>query len=358
MHGGLSTGPRTPDGMARMIAAKTTHGRFAVSGAAEREAQIYIRTVIVRNHVLCTATRLRAYLPPVMTARLELGPPELKTPKHPSQVAFERSRATGRGEIPLSGRDPGGHDSAGRDSSGHDPKSHDPTERKPAGRIPRKAGAGRASVDASVALRGRETERLAARAEVASRADWRSGIVFARMAKQVVRGMKRRMRKTRNDPMGGTPVGARVAQPEGDYAACAVGSSTLGEALAREVMLRRLHAELALRGKGTVRGLSRGGLAQGAGRDGGKRVAAGLVRLNPTKAVALGSTTLARTWKPGVSATLASRFGPAALVGRQGTPVPLSGIAAVRSGGSAQRPHGEGGVAELSAKCAESATTL
>jgi hypothetical protein len=316
--------------MARMIAAKTTHGRFAVSGAPERAAQLYVRTVIVRNHVLCTATRLRAYLPPVMAARLELGPPELKTPKHPSQVAFERLCAASPGELLLSGRDLRGCKLAG--------------------------GTRRRAVDASLAVRGRETERLAARAEVASRANWRSAIVFARMAKRVVRAMGRRIRKTRNDPMEGTQVGALVTRLGGDSAAPDGGSCTLGEALAREVMMRRLRAELALRGEGTVQGLSRGGLVRGAGRDGGERVAAGLVRLSSIKAMALGSTTLARRWEPGTATTLAARFGPA--VGWQGTRVNLPGIAAVRFGGSAQQPHGEGAARELSAECAEPATTL
>ena len=38
MHGGASTGPRTAAGLARMVAAKTTHGQFAVSGAPKRLA--------------------------------------------------------------------------------------------------------------------------------------------------------------------------------------------------------------------------------------------------------------------------------------------------------------------------------
>jgi hypothetical protein len=319
--------------MARMIAAKTTHGRFAVSGAPERAAQLYVRTVIVRNHVLCTATRLRAYLPPVMAARLELGPSELRAPKHPSQVAFERLRAASSGEVSLSGCDPMG--------------------RKPAGSTRRKSRAGRVSVGASLAVRGRETERLAARAEVASRANWRSAIVFARMAKRVVREVERRMRKTRNDPMGGLPVDALVARAEGGDAVRGVGPSTLGEALAQEVMVRRLRAELALRGEGIGRGLP-----SSACLGGEKRVAPRPTRLSPTEAMALGSTTLARTWEPSTPTTLAVRFGPAVVEGWQGTQAPPPGIAAMRSGESAQRPHGEGAGRELSAECAEPATTL
>jgi len=55
MHGGASTGPRTAVGLARTVAAKTTHGRCAASGAP----------------------------------RLDTVPEELIAPKHPSQVAFK-----------------------------------------------------------------------------------------------------------------------------------------------------------------------------------------------------------------------------------------------------------------------------
>jgi hypothetical protein len=46
--GGASRGPRTAVGLARMVAAKTTHGRDAMSGAPKRLAQRCVRTLIVR----------------------------------------------------------------------------------------------------------------------------------------------------------------------------------------------------------------------------------------------------------------------------------------------------------------------
>jgi hypothetical protein len=339
MHGGLSTGPRTPEGMARMIAAKTTHGRYAVSSEPQRAAQLYVRAVVVRGRVLCTATRLRAYLPPEMAARLELGPPELKAPKHPSQVAFERLHAT----TPCSPPPPG-----------HNPPGHDPTGRKPAGGTRRRAGRGRASVDAKLALRGRKTERLAARAEAASRDQWRSAIAFAQGAKCAAKRAARSVgRKTRNDPMRGMPEGARVARPEGDNAARAGGLLTLGEALAREVMTRRLRAELALRRNDPVECLP-----PCAGPDGDPPSVPGPTRPSPTKATALGSTTLARTWEPSTSEILDARFGPAAPVGWQGPQMPPTGIAAILIGSYAQRPHEGGATREPAAECAKPATTL
>src|ERR1700677_993746 len=66
MHGGGSTGPRTPEGMARMVAANTTHGTYAVTGAPQRAKQRYIWTLNVRSRLLNAAIRLKAFLPPEM----------------------------------------------------------------------------------------------------------------------------------------------------------------------------------------------------------------------------------------------------------------------------------------------------
>jgi hypothetical protein len=38
-HGGKSTGPRTKDGIARIVAAKTTHGRLTKEARAEAKAR-------------------------------------------------------------------------------------------------------------------------------------------------------------------------------------------------------------------------------------------------------------------------------------------------------------------------------
>jgi hypothetical protein len=77
LHGGASTGPRTAVGLARMVAAKTTHGRFAVSGAPKRLAQRFVRTLCERIALTDDATMLQAYLPAGMAARLDSAPEEL-----------------------------------------------------------------------------------------------------------------------------------------------------------------------------------------------------------------------------------------------------------------------------------------
>ena len=61
LHGGASTGPRTAVGLARMVAAKTTHGRTAMSGAPQRLAQRCVRTFNARARLTAEATELRAY---------------------------------------------------------------------------------------------------------------------------------------------------------------------------------------------------------------------------------------------------------------------------------------------------------
>jgi hypothetical protein len=141
MHGGRSTGPRTPEGMARMIAARTTHGDY---GAATQARQRYVRTLVVRSRLLCAARRLWACLPPEMARRLALGPAELSSPMHPSHAAC-------------------------------------------------------------VALHVREVARLAARAEKESQAPWRQAIAFARVARRAARAGARAVGDktpiSRHDPM-------------------------------------------------------------------------------------------------------------------------------------------------------------
>jgi hypothetical protein len=46
MHGGCSTGPRTPEGIEHIRAARTKHGRYSLADIAKRrEARAVIRTV-------------------------------------------------------------------------------------------------------------------------------------------------------------------------------------------------------------------------------------------------------------------------------------------------------------------------
>jgi len=104
MHGGRSTGPRTPEGMARMTAAQTTHGR---SGAWKRRMGRYVSTVAARGRLFCAAMLLRAHLPAEMAARLAAGPAELQTPDRPCQVPVSRNPdATPCNSLPPADLDP------------------------------------------------------------------------------------------------------------------------------------------------------------------------------------------------------------------------------------------------------------
>src|SRR5271157_2106877 len=72
MHGGNSTGPRTPAGFASLARARTTHGLYAQSGPeAELRAEIHHARVTVRRVRLNGAAfDLLAWLPPAFAARL------------------------------------------------------------------------------------------------------------------------------------------------------------------------------------------------------------------------------------------------------------------------------------------------
>jgi hypothetical protein len=83
LHGGKSTGPRTPKGIACRAAAHTKHGR---QSAPKREAQLYVRTLNQHTRLTAAARRLEAYLPKEMAARLADGPPELWAPVHPTNL--------------------------------------------------------------------------------------------------------------------------------------------------------------------------------------------------------------------------------------------------------------------------------
>jgi len=313
MHGGTSTGPRTKEGMARMIAALTKHGKHGAAGAPQRAEQRHIRTLVVRYRLMAAATRLQAYLPPEMAARFVLGPKELSALKHPSQVAFEMRQAATPSNV----------------KEGAKGKK-------------RSAGTGRAAADTGVVLRARETERLAVRAEAAACAPWRAAIAFARAAKRAARGASPR-------PGNRTTRSARSQALQRESAVPAAGLRTGAAGPPRG-------AATALPGPGAaVRGSSPRGRSLGvraaqqaaAGRHRGAEPGAPprLTRLTPTKAVALRSTISAGTWDDAdTRAALDARFGPAAQPGWQ---VPLAspaGIAAVPGSSCAQlRQHPEAG---------------
>jgi hypothetical protein len=197
--------------MARMIAANTTHGRCGLAGAPQRAQQRYVRMLAARIRLTCAAVRLRAYLPPEMAARLGQNPPELRAPMHLSQEAFERQAAT----KPGNGLAPG----------------HSAVVSSGVGSPARYASAGRTGLAGAPALRGREAERLAARAEVAARAPWKAAIAFARAAKRAARGASAgvrggKTRKTRSYPMRQPGVPACVMLEAGTLQAGTVEAGT------------------------------------------------------------------------------------------------------------------------------------
>ena len=160
MHGGKSTGPRTPEGLASLARAGTRHGEY---GAAGRAQYRYRRMVVIRSRVLAAAEGLRPYLPRELIARLDLGTTELSAPRHPSNGPV----ATNADKAPCSvapGR-------AARDARG------------------------RFAARARPALRGRAAEREAARQERASLAPWRAGIKRARLIKRLLRSQDQTARR-------------------------------------------------------------------------------------------------------------------------------------------------------------------
>ncbi len=81
MHGGRSTGPRSPEGMARLRAARTVHAAYS---AATRALNRHDLTALRRARVGNAAGRCVDRLPPDFSARLMRMPPELLPPPWPS----------------------------------------------------------------------------------------------------------------------------------------------------------------------------------------------------------------------------------------------------------------------------------
>jgi hypothetical protein len=81
MHGGRSTGPRTPKGFDDLRAAHTTHGN---TGAEARAKKRFRLTMLRRNRVKVAAVRYKHHLPPAFIARLYAYPPELTPPPKPT----------------------------------------------------------------------------------------------------------------------------------------------------------------------------------------------------------------------------------------------------------------------------------
>jgi len=81
MHGGRSTGPRTPKGFADLRAARTIHG---YDGAEARADDRWRLTTLRRIRVEIAARRYQAHLPPAVVARLYDYAPELMPPPRPT----------------------------------------------------------------------------------------------------------------------------------------------------------------------------------------------------------------------------------------------------------------------------------
>ena len=193
IHGGTSTGPRTMEGMARMIASKTTHGRDGPAGAPKRAAKLAVRRVIVRGQLLSAASDLRAYLPAAMAARLALPVLELAASPHWSHSAPQLAAdlADLLNSATTLGSSAEGH-ACGVDADGPAAGEQAPIEGIP------------------ITPARRVAERLAARAEAAVRAPWKAAIAFARAAKREARGNAGQSgdgaaRDLRNDPRDERP---------------------------------------------------------------------------------------------------------------------------------------------------------
>jgi hypothetical protein len=157
-HGGKSTGPRTPEGTDRMLAANTRHGN---QSAPKRVQQFYVTTATRRGRLTASARRLEDYLPEDMAARLAAGPPELWPPVHPTNLPFVQNPEPTPG-----------HESPARLSSAPGPA------RNAARPLPC----------------GLAAERHAARAEAAALAPWRQAIAVARAARRAARAAERTAR--------------------------------------------------------------------------------------------------------------------------------------------------------------------
>jgi hypothetical protein len=83
MHGGRSTGARTPEGLARLRTANHVHGRYSA------EHRTVVRTLLTarrRGAVTCSAVSLLDWLAPPWAERLQAHPPELRVPEAPAKL--------------------------------------------------------------------------------------------------------------------------------------------------------------------------------------------------------------------------------------------------------------------------------
>ncbi len=80
-HGGRSTGPRAPEMLANIRAARTIHGRCGAKARAANHCRI---TLLCRTRVTVAADRYQDFLPPAFVARLHACAPEPTAPRFPT----------------------------------------------------------------------------------------------------------------------------------------------------------------------------------------------------------------------------------------------------------------------------------
>ena len=160
MHGGKSTAPRTPKGLADLAKARTTHGDHT---AAQRAKYRHAWMVISRARVLVAADELRAYLPTEIRTRVEQGSDELAPPPDPAQASVAPTPT----QPPTAACDQTPVRAVAPTTTGRDARGRFAPRPKPA-------------------LRGRRAELEAARADRAMHTPWRAGIKRARLVKRLL----------------------------------------------------------------------------------------------------------------------------------------------------------------------------
>jgi hypothetical protein len=166
-HGGKSTGPRTPEGLARLARAHTTHGWHAQAGpeADLRRELRHARVAARRARLNGAAYDHLPWLPPGMAARLRADTAtELQAPKYAAHFQDAPTAAT---------PEPTGQPPAACDLP---PPGHRPHLRRD--------GRGRFAPAPPRLPRGRPAERAQARAEAAALAPWKLAIAQARTARR------------------------------------------------------------------------------------------------------------------------------------------------------------------------------
>jgi hypothetical protein len=162
MHGGKSTGPRTPAGFASLARARTTHGLYAQSGRqADLRALIHhVRVFDRRARLNHAAFDLMPWLPPAFAARLLA---DTATELHAPALGAKLQAVLTAGA----------------------PKPTDPPATlQPPGDTPhpRRDASGRFAAPPPRPLRGRQAKRAQARAEAAALAPWLQAIAHASTA--------------------------------------------------------------------------------------------------------------------------------------------------------------------------------